>query len=70
MDKFIPVETEAKIQALGLKTSFGLIYLHNKWLSYTLNQLKHLHESETSVETLHNPHLLAIKLATYQTTGA
>ena len=69
MDKFIPVETEAKIQALGLKTSFGLIYLHNKWLSYTLNQLT-LYESETSVKTLHNPHLLAIKLATYQITGA
>ena len=31
---------------------------------------KTLHESERSVKTLHNPHLLAIKLGTCQITGA
>ena len=67
MNEFTPVETHANIEALGHKT----VYLHNKWLSYTLNQLKHYlnlrHQSKCY--TIHN-YLIVIKLTTYQSTGA
>ena len=59
-----PLKQKQRYKRLAL-SNCSLIYLHNKWLNYTLNQLKHyIHESETSVKTLYNPHLLAIKLAT------
>ena len=69
MEEFTPIKTETNIEVLGYKTFF-ISYVHNKWLSYTLNQLKHYLNLRYQSKMLHNPHLIAISLTTYQSTGA